>query len=88
MIRSFSAMVVVGLTGGSVGKSTVAAMLAERGAVVVDADHLAREAVAVGTKGSGPWSTASGRMWSPATAGSTAGPSPAWCSTIQRRWPT
>jgi len=45
-------MVVVGLTGGiGSGKSTVAAMLAERGAVVVDADRLAREAVAVGTAG-------------------------------------
>ena len=45
-------MVVVGLTGGiGSGKSTVAAMLAERGAVVVDADRLAREAVAVGTGG-------------------------------------
>jgi dephospho-CoA kinase len=43
-------MVVVGLTGGiGSGKSTVAAMLAERGAVVVDADRLAREAVAPGT---------------------------------------
>src|SRR5688500_17116063 len=52
MIRSFSAMVVVGLTGGiGSGKSTVAAMLAERGAVVVDADRLARDAVAVGTDG-------------------------------------
>ena len=52
MIRSLSAMVVVGLTGGiGSGKSTVAAMLAERGAVVVDADRLAREAVAVGTTG-------------------------------------
>jgi dephospho-CoA kinase len=45
-------MVVVGLTGGiGSGKSTAAAMLAERGAVVVDADRLAREAVAVGTPG-------------------------------------
>ena len=52
MIRSVSAMVVVGLTGGiGSGKSTVAAMLAERGAVVVDADRLAREAVTVGTAG-------------------------------------
>ena len=40
----------MGLTGGiGSGKSTVAAMLAERGAVVVDADRLAREAVAPGT---------------------------------------
>ena len=40
----------VGLTGGlASGKSTVARMLAERGAVVVDADVLAREAVAEGS---------------------------------------
>lgn len=43
---------VVGLTGGiGSGKSTVAAMLAERGAVVVDADRLARDAVAIGKVG-------------------------------------
>ena len=42
----------MGLTGGiGSGKSTVTAMLAERGAVVVDADRLAREAVAPGTPG-------------------------------------
>jgi dephospho-CoA kinase len=42
----------VGLTGGvASGKSTVSAMLAERGAVVVDADLLAREVVAPGTDG-------------------------------------
>ena len=41
-----------GLTGGiGSGKSTVAALLAARGAVVVDADQLAREVVAVGTPG-------------------------------------
>ena len=40
-------MVVLGLTGGiGSGKSTVARMLAERGAVVVDADVVAREVVA------------------------------------------
>ena len=45
-------MLLVGLTGGiGSGKSTVAAMLADRGAVVVDADDLAREAVAPGTEG-------------------------------------
>ncbi|GAA4750547.1 hypothetical protein GCM10023328_36720 [Modestobacter marinus] len=45
-------MVKIGLTGGiGSGKSTVAALLAERGAVVVDADRLAREAVAPGTTG-------------------------------------
>ena len=42
----------VGLTGGiGSGKSTVARLLAERGAVVIDADELAREAVAPGTSG-------------------------------------
>ncbi len=43
-------MLVVGLTGGiGSGKSTVAAMLARRGAVVIDADAIAREVVAPGT---------------------------------------
>jgi dephospho-CoA kinase len=42
----------VGLTGGiGVGKSAVAELLAAHGAVVVDADRLAREAVAKGTDG-------------------------------------
>ena len=42
----------VGLTGGvASGKSTVAAMLAELGAVVIDADAIAREVVARGTPG-------------------------------------
>ncbi len=45
-------MVRIGLTGGiGSGKSTVAALLAERGAVVVDADRIAREALAPGTPG-------------------------------------
>ena len=39
-------MEVIGLTGGiAAGKSAVAARLAEHGAVVIDADRLAREAV-------------------------------------------
>jgi dephospho-CoA kinase len=43
-------MLMVGLTGGiGAGKSTVAAMLAARGAVVVDADAIAREVVEPGT---------------------------------------
>ena len=42
----------VGLTGGvASGKSTVSAMLADLGAVVIDADVLAREVVAPGTEG-------------------------------------
>lgn len=42
----------MGLTGGiASGKSTVAARLAEHGAVVVDADRVAREVVEPGTPG-------------------------------------
>lgn len=45
-------MLLVGLTGGiGSGKSTVARMLAARGAVVLDADELARRAVEPGTQG-------------------------------------
>jgi dephospho-CoA kinase len=45
-------VLLVGLTGGiGSGKSTVARLLERRGAVVIDADHLAREAVARGTTG-------------------------------------
>jgi dephospho-CoA kinase len=42
----------IGLTGGiGAGKSEVAAWLADHGAVIIDADQLAREAVAPGTTG-------------------------------------
>jgi dephospho-CoA kinase len=42
----------IGLTGGiGSGKSTVAALLAERGALVVDADRIARQVVEPGTPG-------------------------------------
>ncbi|MGN6780081.1 MAG: dephospho-CoA kinase [Marmoricola sp.] len=42
----------VGLTGGiATGKSSVSALLRERGAIVIDADALAREVVARGTAG-------------------------------------
>ncbi len=42
----------MGLTGGvASGKSTVSGMLRELGAVVIDADQLAREVVAPGTEG-------------------------------------
>jgi dephospho-CoA kinase len=45
-------VLLVGLTGGiGSGKSTVAAMLAGRGAIVIDADALAREALEKGTSG-------------------------------------
>ena len=45
-------MLHVGLTGNiASGKSTVAALLAEHGARIIDADRLARDAVAPGTPG-------------------------------------
>ncbi|NYI07183.1 dephospho-CoA kinase [Allostreptomyces psammosilenae] len=45
-------MLSVGLTGGvGSGKSAVSALLAEHGAVVIDADRLAREVVEPGTEG-------------------------------------
>ena len=45
-------MLLVGLTGNiASGKSTVARMFAERGATVIDADVLARQAVEAGTPG-------------------------------------
>ena len=45
-------MLRIGLTGGiGSGKSTVAGLLAARGAVVVDADRIAREVVEAGTPG-------------------------------------
>lgn len=45
-------MLRIGLTGGiGSGKSTVSALLAERGARIVDADVLAREVVAPGSPG-------------------------------------
>jgi dephospho-CoA kinase len=45
-------LLLVGLTGGiGSGKSTVAAMLDRRGALVIDADELARRAVDPGTPG-------------------------------------
>ena len=38
-------MFIIGLTGGILsGKSTIAAMLADRGAVIIDADRLAHDA--------------------------------------------
>ncbi|WP_436521839.1 dephospho-CoA kinase [Actinoplanes sp. HUAS TT8] len=45
-------MLMIGLTGGiGAGKSAVSARLAERGAVIIDADRLAREVVEPGTDG-------------------------------------
>jgi dephospho-CoA kinase len=51
-VRLTGRMLMVGLTGGiGSGKSAVAARLAAHGAVVIDADVLAREAVVPGTDG-------------------------------------
>ncbi|HXT47090.1 MAG TPA: dephospho-CoA kinase [Gemmatimonadaceae bacterium] len=45
-------MLLIGLTGNiASGKSTVARMLSARGATIIDADALARDAVAVGSAG-------------------------------------
>jgi dephospho-CoA kinase len=45
-------VLLVGLSGGiGAGKSTVARLLERRGAVVIDADQLARDAIAKGTPG-------------------------------------
>ncbi|MEU5522147.1 dephospho-CoA kinase [Streptomyces sp. NPDC047860] len=45
-------MLTVGLTGGiGAGKSEVSRLLVECGAVLIDADHIAREVVAPGTPG-------------------------------------
>jgi len=50
MLCYYCAMLTIGLTGGiATGKSSVAALLAEHGAEVIDADQLARDAVAPGT---------------------------------------
>ncbi len=50
MLCYYCAMLTIGLTGGiATGKSSVAALLAEHGAEVIDADQLARAAVAPGT---------------------------------------
>jgi len=50
MLCYYCAMLTIGLTGGiATGKSSVAAFLAEHGAEVIDADQLARDAVAPGT---------------------------------------
>jgi dephospho-CoA kinase len=58
-------MLVVGLTGGiGSGKSTVSSMLAERGALVVDTDAVARQVVAPG----GPAHDALVRRFGPSLA--------------------
>jgi len=56
----------MGMTGGvASGKSTVSALLRSLGAIVVDADALAREVVAPGTPGLAAVLTEFGREFSP-----------------------
>lgn len=63
-------MLLVGLTGNiASGKSTVARMLADRGATIIDADLLARDAVALGT----PAYQEIVRRWGSAVVGSDGG---------------
>lgn len=50
MLCYYQSMLTIGLTGGiATGKSSVADMLAEHGAAIIDADQIARDAVAVGS---------------------------------------
>jgi dephospho-CoA kinase len=59
-------MIRVGLTGGiACGKSTVSAMFRARGAYVIDADQLAREALAPGSPGARAVARAFGRDVAP-----------------------
>ena len=79
-------MLLVGLTGGiGSGKSTVAELLAERGAVVIDADDLARRAVEPGRTASIVWSRRSAGTSSVPTATSIARSWPRSCSRTRRR---
>ena len=56
--------VVVGLTGGiATGKSTVARMLTQRGAHLIDADQIAREVVEPGKKAGNGFVNVSGRRY-------------------------
>ena len=83
-------MLRVGLTGGiGSGKSTVSAQLASLGAVVVDADAVAREVVEPGTAGAGRRRrpVRAGRR-SAATVGSTGPRWVGWCSATPPRCAT
>ena len=78
----------VGLTGGvASGKSTVSAILDELGAVIIDADVLAREVVAAGTDGLrevveafGPDVLTDSWYWSFTTRDARSGSSTSWRS--------
>ena len=77
-------MITVGLTGGiGSGKSEVARLLAAHGAVVVDADALAREAVAPGT----PGLAAVVEEFGPEVLAADGSPSAGWSSGTSAAWP-
>ena len=81
-----TAMIVVGLTGGiGSGKSTVSAMLAARGAVVIDADRIVHEVQAPGKPMLDQLAAASARRSSPTTARSIGRVWPRSCSTTNAR---
>lgn len=78
-------MIHVGLTGGvASGKSAVAAQLAKLGAVVIDADKLAREVVAPGTDGLAQIRQAFGQAVLTLTVRWTGRPSVRWSSATRR----
>ena len=74
-------MVRIGLTGGiASGKSTVSQVLRELGAVVIDADALAREVVRAGTPGLAAVVEEFGAACSRRTGTSTGPRWDGWCS--------
>ena len=78
-------MILVGLTGGiGAGKSTVSAMLAERGAVIVDADQIARDLQSPGSPVLERWPSGSAGTSSTTTARSTAARSQRSSSTTKQ----
>ncbi len=79
-------MLRVGLTGGiGSGKSTVSALLASHGAVVIDYDLLAREAVEPGSPALAAIAERFGAASSPPTGRSTGRRSRPSCSPTRRR---
>ena len=83
-------MLTVGLTGGiGAGKSTVADLLVDHGAVLVDADRVAREVVEPGRTGlPAAHRPVRDRRSSTPRAGSTGPRWPRWSSATRRPWPT
>ena len=79
-------MILVGLTGGiGAGKSTVSAMLAERGAAIVDADQIARDLQSPGSPVLATMAERFGAHILSMTAHSIGVPSPRSSSTTRRR---